>query len=506
MALRSPYTSPSVRSPDFPFVRRLSNSSPTAGANNWFVWSAAVGTGSGVNWLNAFTTLTAAFAAAAAGDIFWVAHDHAESTAGSITLTSPGTVASPCTIYCVNRMGSVPPVSADLRKTGTVSTTGNTNITTQGVVSECYGLTFTAGNSSGTASLLIGNSADKYWKFTSCKLVLGSTGTSSRINLAQGNQATQLFLEDTTMQFAATTQFALLNGRIIWRNTASAIAGATLPTTLFKFAPAAAGSLFAEGIDLSALGSGVTLVDTQIDGTANFAILKDCKLGASVTVANTPSGPSYPDVDLIRCDSGATNYRHERYRYTGTQTVETTIVRTGGASDGTTPLSWKIVTTANSKWVVPFEALPIAIWNDTTGSVVTVTVEGIWGSANLPQTDDIWFEIEGLGSAASPQGSFGTGSKADNLANGTVWATSSEVWGAGSTTAFKMSATFTPQQKGALYLYVKAAKAGTTFYIDPKPTISGVSVSKSHILAPGVYANELSSGGGISRARAASGF
>jgi hypothetical protein len=113
-----------------------------------------------------------------------------------------------------------------------------------------------------------------------------------------------------------------------------------------------------------------------------------------------------------------------------------------------------------------------------------------------------------LGSAASPQGSFGTGSKADNLADGTVWATSSQVWG-GSTTAFKMTATFTPQQKGALYLYVKAAKAGTTFYIDPKPTISGVTVSKSHILAPGVYANELQSAaasGGISRARAAAGF
>jgi hypothetical protein len=79
MALRSPYTSPSVRSPDFPFVRRLSNTSPTAGANNWFVRSLAVGTGDGRTWLNAFTTLAAALTAGAAGDKFWVSEDHAET-------------------------------------------------------------------------------------------------------------------------------------------------------------------------------------------------------------------------------------------------------------------------------------------------------------------------------------------------------------------------------------------------------------------------------------------
>jgi hypothetical protein len=38
-----------------------------------------------------------------------------------------------------------------------------------------------------------------------------------------------------------------------------------------------------------------------------------------------------------------------------------------------TPISWKITTTANSKWVLPFEAFPISIWNPTTGANVTVT-------------------------------------------------------------------------------------------------------------------------------------
>jgi hypothetical protein len=48
---------------------------------------------------------------------------------------------------------------------------------------------------------------------------------------------------------------------------------------------------------------------------------------------------------------------------------------------------------------------------------------------------------------------------------------------------------------GPINITVKVAKASSTYYIDPKPSISGVTVSKSEILAPGVYANERSTGG-----------
>jgi len=51
------------------------------------------------------------------------------------------------------------------------------------------------------------------------------------------------------------------------------------------------------------------------------------------------------------------NYRVEKYVYEGTQTTETVVIRTGGASDGITGISWKIVTTANSKWTLPFNAI-----------------------------------------------------------------------------------------------------------------------------------------------------
>jgi hypothetical protein len=61
---------------------------------NVYVYSGAAGAGTGADWTNAYTTLTAALAAKAAGDDFWVAHDHAETQASALTLTSPGTPAS----------------------------------------------------------------------------------------------------------------------------------------------------------------------------------------------------------------------------------------------------------------------------------------------------------------------------------------------------------------------------------------------------------------------------
>src|SRR5829696_6649358 len=97
---------------------------------NYYVYSGAAGAANGTSWTNAYTTLANAIAGSvAAGDTVYVAHDHAESTAASISHTWPGTATSPVRVICANRAGSVPPVSADLANTATVTTTGNSPIT-----------------------------------------------------------------------------------------------------------------------------------------------------------------------------------------------------------------------------------------------------------------------------------------------------------------------------------------------------------------------------------------
>jgi hypothetical protein len=431
---------------------------------NYYVDSNAAGAGTGADWANAYTTLDAAFAARSAGDVFFVAHNHAQTQASALTLTSPGTAASPCFVYCVTSAGSVPPVSADLRTTATITTTGANAITFGNQWCYFYGITFnaaTGANTSGISLTTAGNS--NQLNFQACALrKLSTSGTVTGI-VAGATQGT-VILDNTTLQFGATSDAIRPAGRFEWRNTASAVTGATIPTGLIE--TASPGYTLIEGVDLSALGSGTGIFRAGIGG--QIAVLKDCKLGSSVTVASTPTSMALT-VSLIRCDSGDTNYRTERYTYTGTLTTETTIVRTGGASDGTTPIAWKVVTTANSERIYPFECLPIFAWNDSVGSSLTVTVE--CRSASIPNLDEMWMEVEYLGTSGFPLGNFATSGHADLLATGTANTSSSETWG-GSTSSFKLSKTITPQEKGPITVYVKIAKASYTVYVDPKITLS----------------------------------
>lgn len=450
-------------------------------AGPYYVRSAAAGAGTGADWTNAFTTLVAAYAAGVAGDDFYLADDHAETQASAMALTSPGTAASPCRVMCVNRAGTVPPVSADLRTTATITTTAANAITVAGFT-YFYGVTISsATGGTATAFQVLGGAADAWVRYDNCALVQGATANGAAVNIGGLTSSTRQRVEasNTTFKFGATGQSLVgRNASFLWRDAASAISGATLPTTLLTGAFAGVTEL--DGIDLSALTSGKTIVGDL--AAARRVVLRNCKLGASVTVAAAPTSEG-PETIISRVDSGATNYRHEKYVYSGSQVVETTIVRTNGAKMGSQAFAWKIATTANSKFFHPFESLPIEVWNLFTGTNLTVQLFGIWGGGAVPDSDDLWMEVEYLGSAATPLASRATTAKADVLAAATSYATDASTWG-GSTTAFSMTATLTvqPAMVGALRIIVKAALASTTFYIDPKPVIQGVALGRQSLI------------------------
>ena len=438
----------------------------------YYVYSGAAGANNGSSWADAFTTLTTAFATEAAGDTLYIAHDHSESTAGVLTLTSSGTGAAPTKVICVNRAGSVPPVSADRRTTAQVATSANNSITFNGVV-HYDGIIFVAGNSTGAANIQL-SGTNAMLRFDNCSLRCGSSGVTSRILVGgtTGGANTNVELNNTTISFSHASQSMQIAGLLKWRNTLAALLGTISTELIIPSTSGPGGYVECIGVDFSAAGSGKTIVGTAgANSTSVTFIFLDCKLNASVTKSEVPFALGENQVDFIRTGASGVNYTVHRHRYSGLLIEEITIVRIGGASDGTTPIAWKIDTTANCSYSMPFECPPIAIWNDTTGASVTATVEGIWGGGAVPNDDEIWLDVEYLGDNSSPQGSFVNDGKADLLTAAAGQTASSETWG-GSTTKFKLAVTFTPQQKGWIYARVKCAKASSTFYVDPLVTLT----------------------------------
>jgi hypothetical protein len=429
-----------------------------------------------------------------AGNTFFVADNHAEFQVGVLTLNPPTSSTAMNIVYCVDHTVAVPPTTTATTATITSANTGNFVLSNAGNSYVYYfGISFFT---AGLALMCFADNTNII--FNSCKLA--QTGSANN-NILIGNSAisTYMRLINTTLKFAnASATLACRAGVFVWENTLNALdSTGTTQTTLFSGSGANGSSrTMLTGVDLSLLGSGKTIVAAPT-GSDKFTFV-DCKVGASVTKAASPTKSLGAVIDFIRCDSAATNYFDERYVFQGTQTEETTIVRTGGATDGTTPISWKIASTANSKWVAPFESQPITIWNDSTSAITTLTFYGTTTGGGVPNNDDIWIEVEYLGSSLTPQGSFVTTTKANNLAASTTTNNSSDgsTWGGGGAgNGFKIVVpSFTPGQKGPLNITIKVAKASSTYYIDPRPSISGVTVSKSEILAPGVYANELQSG------------
>lgn len=431
-----------------------------------YVYSGAAGAANGTSWTDAYTTISAALTAAAAGDTIWVADDHAHSVATSITYTIPASTATnPVRVICALRTGgSVPPVAADLRTTAVEEITSTGNFAFSGAggrASYWYGVQFYKNAGTGSFNAQIQNQTNI---FESCKFRgLSTTSNSSKIAFGHAQQSVTV-LNSCDIEFGNTLDNFYVRGRFVMRGGTIAASG-SIPANLFG--PNGAGGVGVarfEGVDLSNVSGNI------VNATGDLFDLRmlNCKLHASAVVSNAVSTAPSSTVQAINCDSGDTNYRSEKHAFNAALTTETTIVRTGGASDGTTPIAWKIVSSTLQNKYTPFESFPIQIWNDTIGSAVTVTVE--CRAAAIPNDDEVWMEVEYLGTSGSTKATIATTRPAIN-ATGAAITSSSETWG-GSTASFKLSTSVTPQEAGPITVRVYAGKASHTFYVDPKLTVA----------------------------------
>lgn len=415
----------------------------------------------GLTWATAKATLQAAMTAAGAGGLVYVSQAHAESHATTQTITSPGTAASPIRIACVND-STEPPTS--LATTASVSTTGASNLslfTTTNSVQYVYGITFSAGSGGSNGAITLSSG---YTVLEHCGLILNNTGNGSRINLG-GTAVGVPELIDCTMTFGAVGQGAVPLSKFIMRGGSIAASG-SVPTTLF--APVWFCEAVLYGVDLSTFGSGKTLTTLTVGSLE----LITCKLGSGVAIVDTTTnGNRGISVRAVNSDSADTNYNFFWRQGTGLVIDETTIVRTGGASDGTTPISYKFTTLSGAAHHAPIYSPWVYFWNETTGSPVTVASEVVTDGVTLTDAE-AWIEVEYLGTSGFPLSLLASdritdpifGTPANQTTSSVTWTTT----GLSSPVKQTLSKQVTPQEKGPIRFRVALARASTTMYADLK--------------------------------------
>ncbi len=278
-------------------------------------------------WAKAATTFLTAVDAASAGDDIYIGADHSE-TPGSVVYTFPGTAASP------NRVVSVTVDTTTYNKADNtqIDSTSTDDMTFTGFV-KIYGMEISVGDD------LFVNADNSDIKFDDCVIILTRAG-SAILTIGTTSGKVKVFLKNTELKFGpgdasagisihASGEFSMHGGKVT--------VVTTQPTTLFTAAGRLAVANFA-GVDLSDLTGNLVAVGTNI----LLFEAHHCLLNSSVTL--TTGTLSSPDTKVLfaGCDDTTGNnlYRLDYLELYGTVVDDDAIfVTTGGASDGTTPIS-----------------------------------------------------------------------------------------------------------------------------------------------------------------------
>ena len=430
----------------------------TAVNSDTYGWTAAAGDVSTVT-----NAATSSFAAA--GDKIFLSSDHSETTASSTGWSSAisgawGTLTT--SILSVNRAGSVPPVAADL--TPGASITFQTLYIDSSKPLYIEGVTLSA--SSGNITFNQTAYGSHYLK--NCSLQI--TSATSTYKVSAGDYV-EVILDNTSISFAhagQTINFGV-SSDLTWINTASPLAG-TAPTYLFTLGTYIS-LIDCVGVDFS--GYTGTLAYSNSSVCASKILLEGCKISSSVTLlAGAPNGNA-PTIELVNCWDGSV-VRNDHAQIAGVVTAERTITLTGGAADDVGAFSLKMAaaSTKIDKWVAPLESFWIDVENTAVGVSKTATVE-IVSSSSL-NNDEIWMQLEYMGTAGNPLASFVFSQPLTPLTAAAAVPTSTAAWNSAPATPVyqHLQVSFTPQRAGRVRARVMLGKASATVYVDPNIVIT----------------------------------
>lgn len=408
-----------------------------------------------------------------AGDTLYLSQAHSETTAAAQAIALAGTAASPTRIIAGND-AAAPPTAVS---TAQIATTGAFGFTFTG---SCYvyGLTVLNGTGASNANLSINiTTGGNVETFDTCSLRLGQTSAVGRIIVGNNASAALSISQfyNTTFSFAHVSQHLQLTGKVHIRG-GGLLSGTSAINQLLLTPGSRPIDALIEDFDMVNGAAAMNLVQGGA-GDSGRVVFRNCKLPVGWGTSGTLLSPALTTVSLraemYNCAEGDTNYALWIEDYYGSIRDEIVIVRTAGASDGTTQLSWKMVSSANTTYPSGVLKSPeMVIWNDTPLVSKTVTVRLVHDSLTALTDGEVWLEVEYLGNLNSSLGVHINDAKANVLATAVAQTVSTAAW---TTTGLVnpnkqklVTATFTPQEKGFFLARVCLAKPNTTIYVDPK--------------------------------------
>ena len=380
------------------------------------------------NWAAPFGNLIAAHAIVGAlEDVVYVADDHSETYAAAVSID--GTNAAR---ICVDAGSTVPPVETELSRGAQVETTGNNTLTLAN--SALYkGFDFRGGQGGTNASAIISITGNG--KYDDCRFKVGSTASGAFLTIGPSSlfRGTVEFYNDCRFEFGNVAQSFQNNfSEVLFENSPNMFIGSFVPTgNVFSGGSTNGNRSFytVRNCNLS------NLIGVLIPGQPfGWTSLENCLLNAAASYGSGGSASGLRNnIRVHNCVvSGGVGYSFmERGTYSDVEIVSD-LYRTGGASDGVTPISWRLTTkTGLSRY--GFKATPPRInkrVNDT-GSSKTFTVEAILLTDNLISLTraGVWGEFRIMTNINSPVGTLF--STQTSLLDTTAIQASTENWTAG---------------------------------------------------------------------------
>lgn len=435
------------------------------------VWTEITGNET-YGWAAAIARIRSSSAWMAAGDVAFVSDNHSEVGSGAhYSINTNGTNVAPVSFLCVDDSASPPTALA----TGAVVSSPNSYNLNLNDYAVFYGITFNAGSGGSGASQLICNAAldPSYLIFDNCTLRLNNTSISSQIQFGSSSTASEqqgASLRACNLEFGNTSQSAVLRFPVRWYG--GSVTGALFPNTLISNpgATAPVGSLVARGIDLSGMGSKTLVAASYCPSVCRFI---NCKLGSGAVAYSGTLTLGGGIVELVNCNAGDVNYSLAQHYQQGSVYNDAAIYRTGGASDGTTPVSLRMVSSSGATLRNPLRYEHLAFWNETVGNI-TPTVEVVTDGVTLTDAE-AWIEVEYLGVSGFPQSAFASDRVANELATPANQTSSSETWtttGLASPVKQSLGVTVAAAEKGWCRVTVCLAKPSSTMYACQKVVVN----------------------------------